>query len=44
MSRLKNVMVDGYNAIYSWQILKALKDESLEDARDRLVFLEIQHT
>lgn len=37
MSQLKFIMVDGYNVINAWQQLKALKEESLEDARDKLV-------
>jgi len=31
------VIVDGYNMIFAWPELAALKDRELEDARDRLV-------
>lgn len=31
------LLVDGYNIIHSWDELKKLAEESLEDARDRLV-------
>jgi predicted RNA-binding protein with PIN domain len=31
------LLVDGYNIIYAWDFLKELANESLEDARDRLI-------
>ncbi|EYE87222.1 tetracycline resistance protein [Fervidicella metallireducens AeB] len=37
MSKTKYLFVDGYNIINSWKELKVLKDENLEDARDKLV-------
>lgn len=37
LSRLKNILVDGYNVINQWDELRRLKDENLEDARDKLI-------
>jgi len=37
VSRIVNILVDGYNVINQWDFLKKLKEESLEDARDKLV-------
>lgn len=37
MNGVDYILVDGYNVINSWKNLKELKDESLEDARDKLV-------
>lgn len=37
MSKTKYLFVDGYNIINTWKELKVLKDENLEDARDKLV-------
>lgn len=33
----KYVLIDGYNVINSWKDLKVLKDESLEEARVKLI-------
>lgn len=37
MARRRYVLVDGYNVINSWIELKFLKDDSLEEARHKLV-------
>lgn len=37
MSRIRHILIDGYNVINQWDFLKKLKDENLEDARDKLV-------
>jgi len=34
---LERLVVDGYNVIHAWPALKALMNESLEAARDKLV-------
>ncbi|WP_057979149.1 NYN domain-containing protein [Caloramator mitchellensis] len=34
---MRTIFVDGYNVINQWDELKKLKDENLEDARDKLV-------
>jgi|GEM_PF-5662423 len=31
------LLVDGYNVIYSWDDLRKISDESMSDARDRLI-------
>ncbi len=42
---LEYLFVDGYNIINSWESLKALKDEDLESARDKLmdILAEYKH-
>lgn len=37
MNTLKFIYIDGYNVINAWSMLKVLKDESLEDSRDKLI-------
>ncbi len=34
---MDRLIVDGYNMIFSWPVLAALKDTKLEDARDLLI-------
>ncbi len=36
---MPHLIVDGYNVLYAWQELAALKDRSFQDARDLLVAL-----
>ncbi len=31
------LIIDGYNIIYDWPVLQALKDQNLEHARDKLI-------
>jgi predicted RNA-binding protein with PIN domain len=33
------LLVDGYNMINSWPELKAIQEDNLEDARDKLIYL-----
>ncbi|GFR34902.1 NYN domain-containing protein [Thermobrachium celere] len=37
MKELRYMFVDGYNVINQWKVLKDLKDENLDYARDKLV-------
>jgi predicted RNA-binding protein with PIN domain len=37
MARVDRLIVDGYNIIFAWPELAALKDVKLEDARDLLI-------
>ena len=44
MMKMQNILlVDGYNMIGAWKELRPLRDENLEDARDRLVELMAEY-